>query len=202
MLAVSLPEGPPMLRLASASPRRSQLLGQIGVAHRVAPAEVDETRQPGEPPCRYVERLAREKAMKAYGTGTEPVLAADTTVALADELYGKPADRADAVRMLQALSGQTHTVHTAVALAHAGGLELARSDTMVSFRQLTVEECERYWDSGEPAGKAGAYAVQGYAAVFIARIEGSYSGVMGLPLYETAGLLAAAGLSTLLGSRG
>jgi septum formation protein len=192
-----------VLRLASLSPRRSALLTQIGVVHEIRAVAIDESRQPDELPDRYVQRLAGEKAVRGWADRAPsglPVLAADTTVALGHELFGKPVDCDDAVRMLQRLAGRTHTVHTAVALRDARGLAFARSLTEVTFRELSIAECERYWLSGEPRDKAGGYAVQGYAAVFIARLSGSYSGVMGLPLFETAALLAAAGIAPAPGA--
>lgn len=178
-----------MIYLASASPRRSALLQQIEVAHEVRPVDVDETPRPGEPPTQYALRLAREKAQALWaqlGAGERrPVLAADTTVALGELILGKPADRDDAVRMLGRLSGRAHEVHTAVALCHAGGADARLSTSTVAFRKLSDAEIDWYWRTGEPAGKAGAYAVQGHGAIFIRHLAGSYSGVMGLPLYET-----------------
>ena len=183
------------IQLASASPRRSQLLRQIGVAHEVRPVHLDESRLAGEPPRDYVLRLAREKARAGVALQSAvPVLGADTTVALGDEIFAKPQDQEDAVRMLVALSGRTHDVLTAVALANDGRLETAISETRVTFRAITDAEYREYWASGEPVDRAGAYAIQGFAAVFIARLEGSYTGVMGLPLFETAALLDAAGV--------
>jgi septum formation protein len=184
----------PLILLASASPRRSELLRQIGVAHEVRPVDVDESARPGEAPSGYVLRLAEAKAAALWArldaAGRLPVLAADTTVALEGEIFGKPAD-ADAARaMLGRLSGRTHEVHTAVALRHAGGASARVSSSSVSLRQLTPAEIDAYWRTGEPADKAGGYAVQGRAAVFIRHIAGSYSGIMGLPLYETWELLA------------
>jgi septum formation protein len=184
--------------LASASARRSQLLDQIGVRHRVAAADIDETPMAGERPADYVERLAAGKAqavVAAWGGRAElPVLAADTTVVLGSRIFGKPEGEAACVEMLAALAGRTHEVLTAIALWHDGRLRQARSVSRVSFRAITADECRRYWASGEPAGKAGAYAVQGLGAVFVERLEGSFSGVMGLPLFETAALLDAAGV--------
>jgi septum formation protein len=183
------------ITLASASPRRQELLRQIAVRHAVLPAQVDESRTPGEPPAEYVVRLARAKAGAAWqADARRPVLAADTAVVLGPELFGKPADLTDCLRMLGALSGATHQVMTAVAVRHAGGLATALSVSEVTFRALSRAECTRYWATGEPAGKAGGYAIQGRAATFITRLAGSYSGVMGLPLAETATLLAAAGV--------
>jgi len=183
--------------LASASPRRSALLTQIGVAHEVLAADLDEARLPGEPPRVYVERLARDKARAAraaLGVADRVLLAADTSVVLGDEIFGKPEDEADCVRMLMALSGRTHEVMTGIAVLAGDNLLADVNVSRVSFRRLDAEECRRYWRTGEPRGKAGGYAVQGYAATFIERLDGSYSSVMGLPLYETARLLAAAGV--------
>jgi septum formation protein len=185
------------LYLASQSPRRRALLDQIGIAHRVVAVAVDETRRPGEVPAVYVERLARAKAaagLAAAGAGW--VLGADTVVVLGDQLLGKPADRAAALAMLAHLSGRRHEVLTAVALAGAAGVACRLSVSHVTFRPLAADEIAAYWDSGEPADKAGAYAIQGRAALFVSHLEGSYSGVMGLPLFETGELLRGAGLVT------
>ena len=187
----------PVLILASASPRRVELLRQIGVVPRVVPADIDERRAPGETIEHCVQRLARSKAMQVQQrlTGADvtlPVLGADTAVVIDDDMLGKPRDRADALAMLQRLSARAHYVLSAVALASATGVNQALSRSEVCFRSLSVQECAAYWDSGEPQGKAGAYAIQGLAAVFIQSLQGSYSGVMGLPLFETAQLLSAA----------
>ena len=183
------------ITLASASPRRQDLLRQIGVAHEVRPSHLDESRKPGELPAAYVERLALEKAEVVWAADAHrPVLAADTAVALDGELFGKPGDLNDCVRILSALSGRTHQVLTAVAVRHSGGCERALSVSAVSLRAVSVDECARYWATGEPSGKAGGYAIQGLAATFITALHGSYSGVMGLPLAETAALLARAGV--------
>ena len=175
--------------LASASPRRSELLRQVDVTHVVRPVDLDESPRPGERPAHYALRLAEEKARALWeqlAVGERrPVLAADTTVALGDEILGKPADRADAERILGRLSGRDHEVHTAVAFLHDGGAAARVSTSTVTFRALTSDEIDWYWDTGEPADKAGAYAVQGHGAIFIRHLSGSYSGVMGLPLYET-----------------
>jgi septum formation protein len=184
--------------LASASQRRSRLLTQIGVRHESLAADLDEDPRPGESPADYVQRLARDKALAgltALGGRTDlPVLAADTTVVLDGRIFGKPAGEQECVAMLMALSGRTHEVMTAVALADGSDLRTAMNVTRVTFRALDEQECRRYWASGEPAGKAGGYAVQGLAAVFISRLEGSFSCVMGLPLFETAALLDGAGV--------
>lgn len=185
--------------LASASPRRSALLRQIFVPHQILVANIDESHRPGESPAEYVVRLARAKAQRIWERlkpeERKPVLAADTTVALDQEIFGKPADRAEGVAMLQCLAGRSHQVYTAVALAHGSGLEHALSVSEVSFRSLSAAECQAYWNSGEPQDKAGGYAVQGLAAAFITKLSGSYSGVMGLPLAETAQLLSRVGWS-------
>lgn len=185
----------PVIRLASTSPRRRELLAQIGVPHVVTGAHIDESVRPGETPRDYVQRMARSKALTVWGQdGSLPVLAADTTVVLGSEIFGKPADEADCLRMLTALSGRVHQVLTAVALASAQGIALRMSASDVRFRTLTANECADYWRTGEPRDKAGGYAIQGKAAVFIETVNGSYSGVMGLPLFETAELLRAAGV--------
>jgi septum formation protein len=183
------------ITLASASPRRRELLWQIGVRHGVRPPQLDESRAPGEPPAAYVLRVARAKAAAVWQQdASRPVLAADTAVVLGPELFGKPADLTECLRMLGTLSGATHQVMSAVAVRHGGGLAAAVSVSEVTFRALSRAECTRYWATGEPVGKAGGYAIQGLAATFISRLAGSYSGVMGLPLAETATLLAAAGV--------
>lgn len=189
--------------LASRSPRRRELLAQIGVRFHLLlfrsragePPDVDETPLEGEAPDRYVERLARAKAeagwrrMLQRNLPQSPVLAADTTVALEGRIYGTPANREDAVQMLEHLSGRTHEVLTAVALKHDDWLQSALSRSEVRFKSLTAREIEQYVATGEADDKAGAYAIQGRAARYIIELRGSYSGVMGLPLYETAQLL-------------
>lgn len=190
---------PRTIYLASASPRRSALLRQIFVPHQILIPNIDESRRPGEAPGDYVVRLACEKARRTWERlkpeERRPVLAADTTVALGGEIFGKPADRAEGVAMLQRLAGGSHQVYTAVAVCCADGLHHALSVSEVGFRELSAAECQAYWNSGEPQDKAGGYAVQGLAAAFITRLCGSYSGVMGLPLAETAQLLARVGWS-------
>ena len=184
--------------LASASPRRRELLRQIGVAVRLLEVSVDEIAERGEEPCAYVTRLARLKAEAGWAQRDAakgaPVLAADTAVIVDGEILGKPRNRADAAAMLERLSGRSHEVLTAVALRTEHGVESRVSRSVVSFRQVGAAEALRYWQSGEPCDKAGGYGIQGYAAVFVAGLSGSYSGVMGLPLYETAQLLDAAGV--------
>ena len=192
---------PPLIVLASASPRRRELLAQIGVPHVVLAVDIDETPLPGEAPASLALRLARDKALAglARDGGGRAVLGADTIVVQGDEVFGKPRDAADARRMLGALSGRSHQVMSAVAVALPGGaVQAALSVTDVTMRVIGAAEIEAYWGSGEPRDKAGAYAIQGLGAVFIERIHGSYSGVMGLPLYETASLLQASGLPGVL----
>ena len=191
--AVHRKELPPAIVLASASSRRRELLWQIGVAHRVAVPQLDEQTLAGESPAAYVQRLALAKAEKIAPAGL-PVLGADTTVVLDGQMLGKPRDRADALAMLARLSGRTHRVLTAVALVDSHGCRTCLSDSEVQFRVLEPQECALYWDSGEPGDKAGGYAIQGFGAVFVCALRGSYSGVMGLPLFETAALLDAAGV--------
>jgi septum formation protein len=191
---------PPHLYLASNSPRRAELLRQIGVNFRVIAAAIDESAVAEETPEVHVTRLALEKARAGYATlqgeHRRPVLGADTMVVAGDVAMGKPRDREEAIHMLQSLSGRTHRVLSAVAIVCA--TEACRlSISHVTFRTLTRAECAAYWGTGEPEDKAGSYAIQGLAAMFISRLEGSYSGVMGLPLYETAELLAAAGVRLL-----
>jgi septum formation protein len=194
----------PLLCLASASPRRRELLAQIGVAHTIAAANIDESVLSGEAAADYALRMARAKALAVRGlAGALPVLGADTIVVLDGVICGKPASAADGLAMLGRLSGRTHTVLTAVALVVPGSAPASRLSTSeVTFRTLSHAECLAYWESGEPRDKAGGYAVQGRAAVFIERLNGSYSGVMGLPLFETAELLRAAGMPCLLARAG
>ena len=184
--------------LASGSPRRRELLQQIGVSFRVIDANLDETAIQGESPLAYVSRLAQAKAMAGWersgDSGGAPVLAADTAVVLDGRILGKPAGMNDAIAMLLQLSGRAHEVLTAVAMRTAAGIEVKVSHSMVTFRPIDSSEASAYWETGEPTDKAGAYAIQGYAAIFISDLKGSYSGVMGLPLFETAALLKAAGV--------
>ncbi len=179
-----------MLILASASPRRRDLLSQIGIAHEVRPAHIDETRRPGEPPTAYVQRLAREKAAAVYALFPEKtVLAADTTVVLGDAVLNKPRDRAEAEGMLRALAARMHHVHTGIAVMH-GKVFLAHVETTaVQMTAIPEEELQAYLASGDPLDKAGAYGIQGYAARWVARVEGDYSNVVGLPLAATVRLL-------------
>lgn len=182
----------PALVLASASPRRQELLTQIGVRFEVRVPDIDEQRRPGEMPEPYVCRLAEEKSRAGMALAPQsvvPVLGADTIVVCEGEILGKPVDRDDAIAMLELLSGREHTVLTAVCISNSTRSELLLAPSRVRFRSLDTNDLLAYWDSGEPVGKAGAYAIQGLAAMFVEYLEGSYSGVMGLPLYETAQLL-------------
>ena len=182
-----------MIYLASASPRRAELLRQIGVEFRVHAVDLDETRLPDEPDRDYVCRIARDKAIRAAeelsGQDDSVILAADTAISLDGDIIGKPADRAQCCATLSRLSAREHLVLSAVALATPRGTELRLSENKVSFRSLSAEEISLYCASDEPMDKAGAYAIQGKAAMFIEHLEGSYSAVMGLPLFETAELL-------------
>jgi septum formation protein len=190
-----------VLRLASASPRRRQLLDLIGVPHVVTPADIDETPRSGEAADDYVCRLAREKSEAVWSRQKDlPVLAADTTVVIDETILGKPESEADAARMLKLLSGREHFVYTGVALQSQRGMRVGLSKSSVTFSLLTDAQIHAYWASGEPQGKAGAYAIQGFGAVFVANLAGSYSGVMGLPLHETATLLRNAGVPVWYGS--
>jgi len=193
-MPVSSPR-PPVLCLASVSPRRRELLTQIGVPHVLAAPEVDEEALRGEAAADYVVRVARAKARSVASRGSAlPVLAADTIVVLDGQICGKPHSAERGIALLLELSGRTHTVLTAVVLEAAGSLAHRVSSSEVRLRRLSRAECIAYWESGEPRDKAGGYAVQGLGAVFVEHLAGSYSGVMGLPLFETAQLLAAAGV--------
>ncbi|WP_029148464.1 nucleoside triphosphate pyrophosphatase [Methylophilus sp. 5] len=180
--------------LASRSPRRVELLAQLGVHCETLPADIDESSLPGEDPAHYVVRLAQEKALAIaalHGQRGLPILAADTTVALGQDILGKPADAADALAMLSRLSGSVHLVHTAVAVYQAGAVRCLLNTTRVEMMQVPLAVLQDYIASGEPMDKAGAYGIQGRAGAWVVRIDGSYSGVMGLPLHETAQLLHA-----------
>jgi septum formation protein len=190
----------PQLYLASASPRRKQLLEQLGLRFEVVVADVDERLRPGEAAEDYVSRVAAAKAqavVRRLGSPSLPVLAADTAVVLGGIILGKPKDRADGIAMLDRLAGRSHQVLSAVALWHAGGARMAVSRSRVTFRTISPEEAAVYWASGEPADKAGGYGIQGLGGVFVESLDGSYSGVMGLPLFETAALLKDAGIHVL-----
>lgn len=205
-----------IIYLASKSPRRRELLKQIGVHYELLmmrevqsgatredgiATDVDESPRDGELPREYVERVVRLKAdtaqriMRSRKLAIRPILTADTTVAIGDEILGKPENVADAKRMLQRLSGQTHQVLTAIAVTSQQQTEFAISISFVTFTTLSDADIKRYIETGEPMDKAGAYGIQGHAAKFINKLSGSYTGVMGLPLFETAELLRKAGLS-------
>lgn len=184
-----------MLYLASASPRRAELLRQAGIRFDVMPANIVEERRSGETPCAYVERVALDKARYvARQIGTEdkpvrPVLGADTEVIVDDEILGKPRDRDHGLAMLRRLADRRHQVLSAVVLIDRDQTYSAVNESFVTFGPMTVGEIEDYWESGEPADKAGGYAVQGLAARFIRHIDGSFSGIVGLPLFELETLL-------------
>lgn len=186
----------PELYLASASPRRSALLSQVGVRHRQFGCSVDESVLDGESPEQYVERVTRAKVLagQTQVTPAAVVLAADTAVVVDGQILGKPIDARHAATMLRALSGRCHRVMTAVAVARNESIEVVRVDTDVRFRPIGESEIAAYWATGEPADKAGGYAIQGLGAVFVEAIEGSYSAVVGLPLPETVELLARFGI--------
>jgi septum formation protein len=196
---------PDFIYLASQSPRRRQLLEQLGVRHELLLPSADEDAEsleavlPGEAPATYVQRVTQLKLdaalarLKQRGLPAAPVLCSDTTVALGRTIYGKPADARDAERMLTELAGKTHRVLTAVAVGTPRKRQAVLSESRVRFAPLSRQQVKAYVASGEPLGKAGAYAVQGRAAAFIAHISGSYSGIMGLPVFETAQLLPSFG---------
>ena len=196
----------PTLYLASQSPRRRQLLDQLGVAHALLlpdpheDAEAIEQVLPGESPSAYVQRVTGLKLdaalarLKRRGLPPAPILCSDTTVALGRRIYGKPVDESDAARMLTELAGATHRVLTAVAVGTPRRRQQTLSTSRVTFEALTRAQVRAYVATGEPLGKAGAYAIQGRAAMHVTRIDGSYSGIMGLPMHETAGLLRAFGI--------
>jgi septum formation protein len=191
----------PQIYLASRSPRRRELLTQIGVRFAVLEADCDETRHPGEHPEDYVLRVAQEKARRVRGAlpadEQRPVLGADTAVVVDERILGKPATLDESLAMMRLLSGRCHRVMTAVALITVDEVRTDLSESRVTFRTLTREECLRYWATGEPRDKAGGYGIQGLGALFVAGLTGSYSGVMGLPLFETARLLGQAGIELI-----
>jgi septum formation protein len=188
----------PQIILASASPRRSELLKQIGISHRIMAVDIDETPLANESPLAYVERVAAEKsaACQVLLNDNLPVLSADTSVICDGEIMGKPLDLDHAISMLSRLSGRSHQVYSAVSLRGDQHWQ-ALSISEVKFKTLSTDEIIAYWQTGEPCDKAGAYAIQGLASTFIESITGSFSGVMGLPLYETAQLLAKQGIKVI-----
>ena len=185
----------PQLYLASRSPRRQELLRQVGLRFEVAPADVDESRAPGQSPAEYAVAMALAKARAAPAAGEAPVLGADTDVVLNDRILGKPAGREQALEMLRRLAHRTHQVYSGVAVVLGERVETALSVTDVTFGPVTAAQADAYWNTGEPADKAGAYAIQGFGAQFVKEIRGSYSGVVGLPLYETLEVLRRFGVS-------
>lgn len=186
-----------MFHLASSSPRRAAILDALGAAYTMAGMDIDEQRLPGEAADAMVLRLAAGKATAAGKLYTGPVLAADTAVVVDDDIFGKPVNQEEALAMLARMSGRCHQVMTGVALQQDDKERVVLSTTEVRFREIDPDEALAYWQSGEPRGKAGAYAIQGLAGVFVEQIKGSYSGVVGLPVYETAALLAEAGIDLL-----
>jgi len=181
--------------LASASPRRRDLLNLVGIAHEVRPANIDETMRPREAPRRHAERLAREKASAVATRDSDLItIGADTVVVINRKVLGKPADADDAARMLRMLSGREHTVITAVAVSRGRKLRSAIEEVRVKFRQLRDDEIGAYIATGEPMDKAGAYGIQGYGATIVERIEGDYFAVMGLPLVRLVGLMRDVGV--------
>ena len=200
------------LILASSSPRRVELLNQLNLKFRVVSPDIDETTYRGESHLEYVSRMSSEKADSVFAgiadCGDHIVLSGDTVVIVDGDLLGKPVDKNNAIEMLQRLSGNTHQVITSVSVKGIIGKDISAEkiclasmlvETNVRFRVLTIDECVSYWNTGEPADKAGAYGIQGLGAVFVERIEGSYSNVVGLPLSETAQLLSKFGIECLAG---
>jgi septum formation protein len=189
---------PDRLFLASTSPRRRELLAQLGLEFSVLRVDIDESRRDGEAPADYVVRLAREKAVAGLAAAGEGVVvAADTTVVLGDDILGKPASQEEAMAMWSRLAGCEHRVLTGVAVGHHERIEVRVVATTVRFRPIDAAEMRAYWASGEPGDKAGGYAIQGRGAIFVTGIDGSYSNVVGLPLAETAELLARFGIRIL-----
>jgi len=193
---MAMNEAAAQIILASGSPRRAELLEQLKIRFMRVLPDVDESARPGEDVVALVERLARAKALAGSAmAGTAlPVLGADTLVAVDGVALGKPAGRSEALDMLARLSGRAHEVVSAVAVVAGGSIQAAVSRSTVTFRTISEAEAVRYWDTGEPRDKAGAYAIQGVGSVFVEHLEGSYSGVVGLPLLQTERLLAAAGV--------
>lgn len=186
--------------LASQSPRRRELLTQIGIAHEVRPADIDESVWPGEDPVAHSERLARAKAHTlALQYPEAVVIGSDTIVVIDGAILGKPADREEAVAMLERLSGREHTVYTAVAVAHEGRTLSGVEAVQVQFRPLSRGQIDAYIATGEPADKAGAYGIQGFGATLVQRIDGDYFAVMGLPLGRLVELIRALGYEYLFG---
>lgn len=188
----------PLLHLASSSPRRREILEALGLEFSVKATDVDESPQSDESAEQMVLRLASAKACAAQVEHERLVIGSDTAVVLDGEVLGKPVDKQEAIAMLLKLSGRRHSVLTGVALRGPDGVQLALSSTDVQFREISRDEALAYWQSGEPCDKAGAYAIQGRGGAFVAAISGSYSGVVGLPVYETVQLLEKAGIDILV----
>ena len=188
-----------VLHLVSSSPRRREILLSLGLTHSYAGVDIDESAQPGEAANKFVMRLAEQKATAAseHQSAGLPVLGADTIVVVDEQIFGKPSSAAHAMAMLSALSGRSHQVMTAIALRIDKTIRSDLCISEVTFRNVSPDEARAYWQSGEPAGKAGAYAVQGCGGIFVQRVRGSYSGVVGLPVFETAALLNFAGINVL-----
>ena len=191
----------PLLHLASSSPRRQEILLSLGLEFTAEGAAIDESRLDGESPQQMVLRLAAAKAEAAIARDGQLILGADTAVVLAERVLGKPRDADDAVEMLMTLSGRNHRVLTGIALRTPNGVRAALSSTEVRFREIGRDEAILYWQSGEPCDKAGAYAIQGLGGLFVEGINGSYSGVVGLPVFETVELLQAAGIDVLVNKK-
>ena len=183
-----------LLHLASSSPRRADILRSMGLEFSVGGVDIVERQEPGETADTMVLRLAAEKACAADRDRDTVIIGADTAVVLDGQVFGKPVDEQDALRMLGALSGRRHEVMTGVAVRSDCGLNSVLSVTGVEFREIRPDEAREYWQSGEPRDKAGAYAIQGLAGDFVRNVSGSYTGVVGLPVFETAELLRAAGI--------
>ena len=192
----------PPIHLASSSPRRREILDAMGLRFTTRSVEVDEQQLDGETADRMVLRLAAAKAGAADVGEDVIVIGADTAVVLGDEIFGKPCDRQHGLEMLAALSGQTHEVLTGVAVKSPRGMFDMVSATEVRFREISPDEALAYWHSGEPCDKAGAYAIQGHGGIFVESIAGSYSGIVGLPVYETGRLLRQAGFDGVLDQQG
>lgn len=188
----------PSLHLASASPRRREILQALGLRFSYAGVDIDERPKPGEAAADLVMRLAAAKASAARRAGHDAaIIGADTVVALGDRVFGKPGSKEDALTTLSELSGRTHDVLTGVVVLHDDRVQQVLSRSRVSFRPIAESEAAAYWDSGEPRDKAGSYAMQGLAAIFVTDLQGSYSGVIGLPISETAALLGNIGIHVL-----
>jgi len=187
----------PKLHLASQSPRRQDILRSLGLSFTAAGVDVDEQRLHGELPEAMALRLSRTKAMAAGVDQSRIVIGADTVVVLQNDIFGKPKDRDECLEMLASLSGRTHRVVTGVAVLASAEVQTVVSTTEVKFREISPDEALAYWHSGEPCDKAGAYAIQGRGGIFVEAISGSYSGVVGLPVFETSKLLREAGLRVL-----